>query len=153
MSAAAGMDPRLLEELFAQIGGLHETLGLTFSVEGPGAITTRLPLTTRHLGSPLATHGGAVSAMMDTTLGMTALSYLVPQGRVCSTVEFKINYLTPSRPGELLLGHAQIDHAGRRLIIVSGTICEAASGRQVARGIGTFNAYETDMDAWLQTLA
>ncbi|MEZ5589793.1 MAG: hypothetical protein R3F53_03470 [Gammaproteobacteria bacterium] len=37
--------------------------------------------------------------MMDAVLGLTALSKVFPAGKLCQTVEFKINYLRSVTPG------------------------------------------------------
>lgn len=82
--------------------------------------------------------------MMDAVLGVTSLSWAVSKGNLCSTVEFKTNYISPGKPGDFLVGTAEIDFAGSRIIVASGQIVERNSNRLIAKGIGTFSQYPAE---------
>ena len=116
-------------------------LGMKLEVHGPGKITYTLCIRADHLTAPDQCHGGVISAMMDAVLGVTALSLAVSQANFCSTVEFKMNYLSVARPDEILEGTADVDYSGSSLITTSGYIKDRASGRLVAKGMGTFLQY------------
>ena len=116
-------------------------LGMRLQVSAPGKITYTLEIAPHHLSSPDQCHGGVVSAMMDAVLGVTALSWAVSRENFCSTVEFKINYISTAKQGEILVGTADIDYTGATIITTSGTIREHDSGRLVAKGMGTFVQY------------
>jgi acyl-coenzyme A thioesterase PaaI-like protein len=79
--------------------------------------------------------------MMDSVLGVTALSLAVSQANLCSTVEFKMNYISVARPGEIIEGSADVDYSGSKLITTSGFIRETKTGRLIAKGMGTFMQY------------
>ena len=129
------------EEFYKGIVQFDRHMGMELEVHAPGKITYRLEIKEQHLTSPDACHGGVISAMMDAVLGVTALSWAVSKENLCSTVELKVNYLTPAGPGDLLEGTAEIDFIGSKIIVVSGSLVEKKSGRSVAKGMGTFSQY------------
>ena len=117
-------------------------LGLHFEVEAPGIVNHRLTITQKHLATPVAAHGGVIAAMMDAVLGVAALSVSSESMNIVSTVEFKINYFNPCLLGDELVGESVIERAGKRIIIVSGTIKAANRNNEIiAKAMGTFNAY------------
>ena len=85
-------------------------------------------------------HAGAITTLVDSACGYAAYTLMPADSRVLS-VEFKINYLTRVKPGDLLVGTGEIDFTGAKLIVASGNIVEKNSGRLVAKGIGTFSQY------------
>lgn len=116
-------------------------LGMRLQVHAPGKITYSMTIREDHLTAPDQCHGGVISAMMDAVLGVTALSLAVSKGNLCSTVEFKMNYISVARPGDLIEGTADVDYSGTKLITTSGSIRESESGRLIAKGMGTFMQY------------
>ncbi|MDX1604805.1 MAG: PaaI family thioesterase [Candidatus Competibacterales bacterium] len=126
---------------FEEICQFDRFLGLHLTVEAPGRIRYRLQVGEAHLSMPGACHGGVLAAMMDAVLGLTALSRVFPEGHLCQTVEFKINYLTAVTPGTTLEGQGHIEFAGSRLMVVTGTLTNLDSGQPVAKGTGTFSLY------------
>jgi uncharacterized protein (TIGR00369 family) len=117
-------------------------LGLHFEIEAPGKVNHRLTIKPQHLATPSAAHGGVIAAMMDAVLGVAALSVSSQNLNIVSTVEFKINYFNPCLLGDNLVGESVIERAGKRIIIVSGTIKAANRNDEIiAKAMGTFNAY------------
>ncbi|RZK20406.1 MAG: hotdog fold thioesterase [Hymenobacter sp.] len=98
-----------------------------------------------HLSSPGVAHGGVLAGLLAAALGAAALTLAFTTGELVSTVEFKISYLQPVRFGDELRAVAQVDHAGKSLLVSSGTIYRWAPGEDfetaVAQGLGTFNRY------------
>jgi uncharacterized protein (TIGR00369 family) len=134
------MNPILAK--YNEVNTFGRELGLVLTVLEPGTIEYRLRIAERHLSNPLAAHGGAIAAMMDGVLGVAALSLSVEDGRLVSTVEFKINYYAPIAVGDELLGRGKVVFAGRRLMSSEGTIwCVNKNMEVVCKGLGTFNAY------------
>lgn len=117
-------------------------LGMHFRIIEPGLVHYFLKITDTHLSTPRATHGGVIAAMMDGVLGVAALSKTVTGQRIVSTVEFKINYLSPSLLGDELMGIGRVDSEGKRLLVCSGDIvCTNRDNMIIAKAMGTFNAY------------
>ena len=127
------------EVFYKEMVQFDSHLGMDLTVHAPGNITYMLKIETHHLASPDACHGGVIAAFMDSVLGVTALSWAVSKENSCATVEFKINYLTRVRPGDILEGTGGIDFTGSKLIVTTGKIIEKKTGRLVAKGLGTFS--------------
>ena len=131
----------IFQKHYREIVRFDGFLGMKLQVHGPGKITYTLQIREDHLTAPDQCHGGVISAMMDAVLGVTALSLAVSQANLCSTVEFKMNYISVARPGELIEGSADVDYSGSKLITTSGFIRDTESGRLIAKGMGTFMQY------------
>jgi uncharacterized protein (TIGR00369 family) len=128
-------------------------MGMDYEVIRPGEVMYRMEITDHHLSNPMAAHGGAVSALMDGVLGVSALSLSVERNQLVSTVEFKINYYAPITPGSKLLGHGKVTFEGKRLIFSEGTIyCENENKKVVSKGLGTFNAYPVAKNEMLRSV-
>lgn len=122
-----------------------KTLGMDFKIVEPGLVHYFLTIKKEHLATPLAAHGGVISALMDGLLGVAALSVSAIENKLISTVEFKINFLAPAFLGDSLQGIGKVEQQGKRLIIVSGDIfCTARNNVMIAKAIGTFNAYPSE---------
>lgn len=132
-----------------QYGTLNE---LELTVLEPGRIQYKMQVKEKHLATPIAIHGGVLSAMMDAILGVAALSASCEEGKLVSTVEFKINYLSPARLGDVLLGDGKIIQKGNRLIISEGAITLSGSDKIIAKGMGTFSAYPIEKSGILEHL-
>lgn len=124
-------------------GGLIATLQIEGRVED-GVVTGRMPIERSHTGAPGVAHGGALMALLDTTLGGAALVHAIQQGRATSTVELKVNFLRPAPEGQAVVARATLQSAGRSLLVVTGTAELEATGEPVAFAVGTFNLYALD---------
>ncbi len=135
-------------EKYNEVNAFGQWMGMRFEVIAPGEITYRMRVRHDHLSNPLAAHGGAISALMDGVLGVAALSLAVERGELVSTVEFKINFYAPIRPGDMLVGHGKVVYSGRRLLSSTGSIiAENREGLLVCQGLGTFNAYPAERNS------
>lgn len=146
------IDPREFERAFRSMCRYDEHLGLELTVEGPGRAWYHLTVAEHHASSGGVCHGGVLAGMMDAALGLNALSWAVTQGRLCATVEFKINYIQPARVGDRLIATAEIDFTGAKLVVVHGRIEHVANGRLLATGMGTFNLYAASKQVQLAAL-
>ena len=132
-----------------QYGTLND---LDLEVKSSGHIRYRMPVKPKHLATPIAIHGGVLSAMMDAILGVASLSASCEDGKLVSTVEFKINYLAPARLGDVLIGEGKVIQKGNRLIIAEGDIKLEKTGKLIAKGMGTFSAYPIEKSGILEHL-
>lgn len=117
-----------------------ELLGKEFEIVGPGEIIYSMVVQEKHLATPIAAHGGSIAALMDATMGVCALSQVIAQNKVVSTIEMKISFLAPAKLGDRLKGTAEIIKSGHRILFVEGLI-ENQDGKKIAVATGTFNAY------------
>ena len=131
----------IIEQYIAH-NNFGKILGMDFKIIEPGLVHYFMTIKEEHLSTPKVAHGGVIATLMDGVLGVAALSNVVAQNKVVSTVEFKINYLSPALLGDQLFGIGKIDHMGNRIIITSGDIiCTNRNNILIAKAMGTFNAY------------
>ncbi|MFT5861090.1 MAG: hypothetical protein ACI865_003209 [Flavobacteriaceae bacterium] len=115
-------------------------LEMVFELSAAGNVIYTMTVLEKHLATPLAAHGGAVCAMMDATMGVCALSEVIMDDKVVSTIEMKISFVSPAKLADELKGTATTIKKGSRLIFVEGQI-HNQEGRLIATASGTFNAY------------
>ena len=104
-------------------------------------IVYKMVLQNQHLATPTTAHGGIIAGYMDGVLGLAALYASSENANLVSTVEFKINYLSPVKLGDVLIGKGKVISNGKRIIITQGEIFQEKTGALVAVATGTFNAY------------
>ena len=113
--------------------GLPEYLGMHITDNGPGWCHVDLEVTQELLNPFGAAHGAVVASIVDHALG-SAVFPLVPLGTWPATLEFKVNYLAPARPG-LLRARSEVQSISSRTAVVS---VECTNGdRVVATALGT----------------
>ena len=113
--------------------------GIEHGVNEPGCTETSMTILDKHLSSPGVAHGAAMAGYMDSVLGFCALSAVIADGDLVSTVEFKLNYFKPIFKGDKLIGKGKVIRKGKTFII---SIAEIYRGEEmVAHGQGTFNVY------------
>jgi uncharacterized protein (TIGR00369 family) len=139
-------------KLYNSINTFGRVNEMELEVIAPGHIKYTMPVKEVHLATPVAIHGGVLSAMMDGVLGVAALSASCHDGKLVSTVEFKINYLSPARLGDVLIGEGKIIQKGNRLIIAEGDIKLKGSEKLIAKGNGTFSAYPIEKSGVIENL-
>lgn len=118
-------------------------LNMDFDISQPGKVIYHMDVTPELLATPVAAHGGSICALMDATMGVCALSQVIPLGKVVSTIEMKISFLSPGIKGDRLTGKASIIKDGRRLLFVEGEI-RNQDGKLIAFATGTFNSYPAE---------
>ena len=118
-------------------------LGMDLKVLEQGEILYTMPVTAEHLATPVAAHGGAVSALMDATMGVCALSEVIADGKVVSTIEMKVSFIAPAIIGDVLYSTAEILKKGNRMLFVEGKI-KNQNDKLIAVASGTFNSYPAE---------
>ena len=92
------------------------------------------------MATPTTIHGGMIAAMMDAVIGVAGLSAVAQEGKLVSTVEFKISYYNPALLGDTLTGKGKVEKKGNRIIYASGEIYNQ-NNKIIAKALGTLNAY------------
>ncbi len=90
----------------------------------------------KHLtqGSGVA-HGGVASALADSAVGL-ALCTLLKSREVITTVELKVNFLAPAKPG-ILTASGSIIHNGKRIAVGEAEVRDSKR-TLVAKGLVTY---------------
>lgn len=115
-------------------------IGMDFEIVEAGVIEYHIQIEEKHLATPIASHGGVVAGLMDSTTGISALSLVCEDGFIVSTVELKLNFLAPVFLGDNLIGKSSVLSRGKRLIVTEAEVLNQ-DGKLVAKGMGTFNVY------------
>jgi uncharacterized protein (TIGR00369 family) len=136
------MNTHPLIQAYNASNAFGQLLGMTFNILSPGNIVYSLRVTAEHLATPLAAHGGCIGALVDATLGVTALSVVCENNQVVSTIEYKVNFLAPALCNDELDARGKIIQQGRRILVVQCEVLAKNRNVMVAQAMGTFNAYD-----------
>lgn len=79
-------------------------------------------------------HGGVISAMLDTSMGITAVAFV---GQDVYTADISVNYIRPF-DGKSFLIESEVIHRGRRLIRLSARAFDEETGKLLATGTSSF---------------
>lgn len=113
--------------------GIPGYLDIRFTEVEPGWCVAEIDVG-EHLLNPFgAAHGAVLASLVDHVLG-SAVFPIVPRGTWPATLEFKLNYLAPTRPG-ILRATSQVLSLSKRTAVVSVS-CEN-DGRLVGTALGT----------------
>ncbi len=111
-----------------------------FKILKPGDIHYSITIEDCHLATPIASHGGVIASIMDSTLGIAALSLVCEDDNIVSTVNMNLNFLAPVLKGDKLDAFSKVLSKGKKLIVTEAEI-RNQNNRIVAKGMGTFNIY------------
>lgn len=133
----------VLIKLYQASNHFGHLLEMELSISEPGDVEYRMIIREKHLATLNAAHGGAISALVDGALGVSALSLVCHEMKVVSTIELKLNYLKPALLGDELKAHGRVIHAGRRILSSECRVYNQR-GELMATASGTFNAYPAE---------
>lgn len=91
-----------------------------------------------HLSPSGRIHGGVISGFMDFACGAAVFSSMKPK-EFCSTVEMKVNYLSPLHAGDKLMSHSKVIFRGKKLCVVLALLYRKGQKKAVAMATATFN--------------
>lgn len=120
-------------------------LGMDFKIPEPGRVEYNLTINTNHLATPNSVHGGVIAALIDAALGVAGLSAVCDENKVVSTVEYKLNFLSPVFLNDKISAVSKVEQKGKRLLIITCDVfAENRNHLLVAKAMGTFNAYPSE---------
>jgi uncharacterized protein (TIGR00369 family) len=116
--------------------GFREMVGTELSSTEEGRAVVSLHAEERHLNPNGTVHGGVVYTLVDVSMA-EALKTMVEGDERPVTIEIKVNYLEPGKPGTLT-STAQVRKGGKRLVIVEAEVAQGDGGEIVALATGTY---------------
>ncbi len=129
-------------EQFMELVGRHaprwpnyvDLLGMRPLLAEPGHVRFEFQATEQFLNPAGVVQGGFLTAMLDDTMGPAALSQL-GAGHFTPTLELKVNFLRPARPGRLV-GDGRVVHMGKSVAFLEGSLADD-EGNVVATATAT----------------
>lgn len=125
-----------------------ETIGMNFTIKEEGLVVYHLIIQQKHLATPKAAHGGVISALLDATLGVGALSAVCSDGKVVSTVEMKVTFFAPALLHDQLTATSTLIKKGNRLIFLEAVV-RNQNNELIAKASATLNAYPKEKAGYL----
>ena len=116
-------------------------LGLRIESLEAGEAVISMPYSDAIVGDPVTgvVHGGAVSALMDTTCGAAVMSHPSNPSHT-ATIDLRIEYLRAATPGQRITTRATCYHVTRSVAFVRATAWDEDPDNIVANVTGTFVA-------------
>lgn len=106
---------------------------------GPGWAELAMPYQSALVGDPATgvMHGGAVSALMDTTCGAAVMSH-PDAGNATATLDLRIDYMRGAVPGQAVRARASCIRLTRSIAFVQATAFDDDRDVPVATATGAF---------------
>jgi uncharacterized protein (TIGR00369 family) len=117
----------LIESAMRGPGFIH-MIGTLLVRFGKGACELALATRPDLLQFTGAVHGGVIGALADHAAGGAAAT-LLPAGQIAVSAEYKINFLAQAK-GEEIVARAQVERAGRSLIVVGSSVYARRGGEE-----------------------
>lgn len=93
----------------------------------------------RLIGNPRTrvVHSGVITALLDTLCGLVVMS-AVPDGTPLATLDLRIDYLRPARPGETIRAWAECYKVTNSIAFARGSAFHRTREDAIAHCTGTF---------------
>jgi uncharacterized protein (TIGR00369 family) len=132
-----GLDDRHLEQLRARITNspFHQWAGLELVSVADGVAELALELRPHHFNPQGIVHGGIITAVADTSIGLALRSKLRP-GLTHRTAQLNVHFLSKGEGGRLV-GRGRAVRLGQRMGYGEADVLDG-TGQLLARATGTF---------------
>lgn len=129
--------------LFTEAVPHNHALGLRLEAVGASDATVVMPYADVLVGNPETgvVAGGAVTTLIDATSGTAVLAALGTFTAIV-TLDLRIDYLRPARPGLALTAHAECYKVTRLIAFVRALVHQGDPAMPVASAQGTFMRVE-----------
>ncbi len=133
----AGLDERHLQDLKERVARspFHQWAGLQLVSVGDGRAELAMELQPHHFNPQGIVHGGIITAVADTSVGLALRSRLRP-GYTHRTAQVNVHFLAKGE-GNRLIGRGRSLHLGQRMGYGEADVLDAG-GQLIARATGTF---------------
>jgi uncharacterized protein (TIGR00369 family) len=134
---ASGLDARQLGELQERVrrSPFHQWAGMDLLEVGDGEAELVMDLLPHHFNPQVIVHGGIISALADSAIGLALRSQL-RSGMTHRTAQLDVHFLAKGE-GNRLIGRGRALHLGRQMGYGEGEVVDA-DGRVLARASATF---------------
>jgi uncharacterized protein (TIGR00369 family) len=131
------LDARHLEDLKERVrqSPFHQWAGLELLSVGDGQAELLMELRPYHFNPQGIVHGGIITAIADTSIGLALRSLLRP-GLTHRTAQLNVHFLAKGE-GTRLIGRGRTRHLGRQMGYGEADVADS-EGRLIARATGTF---------------
>jgi uncharacterized protein (TIGR00369 family) len=132
-----GLDARHLENLKERVrrSPFHQWAGMELVSIGDGRAELTMELRPQHFNPQGIVHGGIITALADTAIGLALRSQLRP-GLTHRTAQLNVHFLAKGE-GSRLVGRGRSVHLGQRMGYGESEVLDG-QGRLLARASGTF---------------
>jgi acyl-CoA thioesterase len=131
------LDPKHLDDLKDRVRSspFHRWAGMELVSVGGGQGELAMDLRDHHFNPQRIVHGGIISAMADTAIGL-ALRSKLPVGMTHRTAQLNVHFLAKGE-GNRLVGKGRALHLGSRMGYGEAEVFDG-TGRLLARATATF---------------
>ena len=118
-----------------EINHFPRLLGIEIDSVEPGRARLSVEIRKELLQLQGIMHGGAIATLIDTAVAFAIVGASEPDARF-TTVELKVNYLSPIREGRVV-ADARLIRDGRRIVVADCDVFDG-NGRLAAKGLLTY---------------
>jgi uncharacterized protein (TIGR00369 family) len=116
-----------------------EEIGMKLRPDGPGKVFVVIPYDEKLVGDAETgvIHGGVVTTILDTGCGIAAISRVAKRGSI-ATLDLRIDYMRPSKPGMMLKARCECYRVTRSIAFARGFAYDDDPDDPVATATGAF---------------
>lgn len=114
---------------------VYQLLQISLEEIDAGFARFRMPFRKELTQAYAVVHGGAIALLADTAVAFACMTLIQP-GQKVTTAEFKINFFSAVKSGQML-GEARAVYSGKRLIVADMQV-KTEEGILIAKGMATY---------------
>lgn len=125
---------------YTQMNHFGDLIGLDLKHISEGKAVYKITISKKHLATIKAAHGGLLSAILDTVMGVACLSKLEEEKKLVATIEFKTTFFAPALINDELIATGEVIKKGKSLLFAQGKIVNQKN-ELIANSSGSFKSY------------
>ena len=114
---------------------IYQLLQISLEEIDAGFARFRMPFRKELTQAYAVVHGGVIALLADTAVAFACMALIHP-GQKVTTAEFKVNFFSAVRGGEMF-GEARAVYSGKRLIVADMQV-KTEEGILIAKGMATY---------------